>query len=581
MASFVFLADLHLGEGCASAATGYLRNDTSCYSWAHLNATVQKVNAIIDSRRASSPVGLVLVGGDLSASAQPSEFATAKALLDRLAVPYLPIMGNHDVWSYSARGDWTATPEGDSLFAATFGDTFASAAALSPQSVFVYPNSTAHSPSCNCSTRFQSWEFRPAADFDRHLAGLTFLAPDWNTRLRAPPPCPNPSHLPVGGCGVPGQAALHAHAGGVMPWFESRLQAIAERGAQMGSVLLLTHQPFRCRFPIPDWAFCFSTNDKASVRAAIDRHGQARSFFGQLAGHQHRWFHGDAFDEAEWKGFVQWENSAVKGDVSDGAMASSFSVFEVELGHVVGVTRFWQEHGTWKTQAVDIEIRRDSVESASGLRSPARSVPTPPSVPLEYAQRFSMSDGSTGLLNYDWPHRRQRVAHSNSTASRKSQCFFWYNTTEPCIEYFTSNSEQYVYFPNEGSCCLESCADRCPSWMNVSDGSCCREAAVGLPRPDSAAQCEYNSTVTWEGMLVYWFHCPACLNYYFDEKMRPRLFWANDHQYEVRFDIDSLRPGPQPADVFALPESCSPAVKCKGFNASPKIVCDSSPGRHR
>lgn len=199
--------------------------------------------------------------------------------------------------------------------------------------------------------------------------------------------------------------------------------------------------------------------------------------------------------------------------------------------------------------------------------------PTPPSVPNEYSQHFWLSDGSDGVLHYDWMHRRQRISHTNNTASRRNQCYFWFNETGPCVEYFTEANEQYVYFPDKDTCCLESCADKCPPWKKEGDGSCCREASVGLPRPDSAAQCTYNSTVSWEGQKVYWFSCPACLNYYFDIQLNARLFWTDNHLYAVRFDVPSLRPAPQPASLFTLPKACTPSVKCKGFVASPSIVC--------
>jgi hypothetical protein len=92
--TFVFLADTHLGEGCASAPTGYEANDTDCYSVIDLRRTVARINGL------QPPPAFVIVGGDVTASAQETEFAAVKTLLDTLAMPYIPVMGNHDVWSY-------------------------------------------------------------------------------------------------------------------------------------------------------------------------------------------------------------------------------------------------------------------------------------------------------------------------------------------------------------------------------------------------------------------------------------------------------------------------------------------------
>ena len=90
---------------------------------------------------------------------------------------------------------------------------------------------------------------------------------------------------------------------------------------------------------------------------------------------------------------------------------------------------------------------------------------------------------------------------------------------------------------------------------------------------DAAAQCVYNSTVEWEGEPAYWYHCPACLNYYFDLELNPRLFWTDDLNYAVRWDVDSLVPAPQPEELFALPSACQPSVKCKGFTSSHSLIC--------
>lgn len=248
--SLVYLADLHLGEGCASSAKGYQPSDLNCYSVHNLKQTVERVNVLIAaSAGGGSPIRLVVVGGDVTASAQRSEFVAAKAYLDELTVPYVAMLGNHDVWSYDETvGDRTDQPMGDELFASIFAPTFA---ALGRFRGFSYPNST--SGSATARRRFQSWMLQlDSHDLGPSFDGLTLIAPDFNTRLKAPPPCPG--HSPIGGCGVLGMASLNNESGGAWPWFEHQLDVLAaSRTARVNrSILLLTHQPFRCRLPIPE-----------------------------------------------------------------------------------------------------------------------------------------------------------------------------------------------------------------------------------------------------------------------------------------------------------------------------------------
>ena len=351
--TFVFLADLHVGEGCATSAAGYALNDTDCYSVRDLRAAVAQVNRVVGND------SLVIVGGDLTSSAQRNEFVAAKRMLDELQSPYIATIGNHDVWSYDETvGDRTPTPRGDALFAEIFASAFTRITA-SGWGTLVYPNTScpdpAHGAGAAAVLHAQSWDFRPdPRRFGPALAGVRFLAPDFNTRRKAPPPCPG--HSPVGGCGVMGMADLNNITGGSWPWFQSRLHAHASNATTV-TTFLVTHQPFRCRPMVPDWIFCFNGHAKAAFRDAVAqapasvRESLHRG--AQLAGHQHRWFSGDAFDQSDWKGWTQWENSAVKGDQFDRNMSSSFSVFHIESKNEttagassVTADRWWLENGT-------------------------------------------------------------------------------------------------------------------------------------------------------------------------------------------------------------------------------------------
>ena len=191
-----------------------------------------------------------------------------------------------------------------------------------------------------------------------------------------------------------------------------------------------------------------------------------------------------------------------------------------------------------------------------------------------------MGDGSLGKIYYDYPNYTQRVDHWNNTASRHNQCFFWFGRSDPCVGYFVpvGMGEQYVYFPQTDECCLESCEDVCdPSIMNVSDGTCCREAGVYLPKPTAASECRYVSRVVLDGMDAFHFKCPVCLNYYFDAAtMAPLRFSSDDENYVVNFAPDSVKPlesAASFASLLELPAACTPDIKCKGFLGATNLNC--------
>lgn len=58
---------------------------------------------------------------------------------------------------------------------------------------------------------------------------------------------------------------------------------------------------------------------------------------------------GTSFDEERWSSFLQWENSAVKGDGKDQLEASSFALVHVDQKVVTRQTKWWTEAGVWQT----------------------------------------------------------------------------------------------------------------------------------------------------------------------------------------------------------------------------------------
>ncbi len=344
LTNVVYLADTHVGEGCNSSIAGYQLNDTNCYSVRDLKRAVEKINAI----NVNKTIEFAILGGDVTSSAQATEFIAAKKELDRLELNYIPILGNHDMWSYNeVQGDLTTKPVGDKLFASIFHDVFRK---WIDKYELNYDNKTTWNPINQMNSTFQSWSF-VHNNVDSDLNNVMFIAPDFSTRIKAPPPCPG--HSPIGGCGVMGMAELFNFTGGTLDWFQNQIEKKINQNIK--NVILLTHQPFRCRVGVPDWYFCFSKRDKAIVRSIFQNAARQHTkglglFWGQWAGHQHRWFNGTSFDEIEFQHFRQWENSAVKGDVFDSNMSSSFTIFTFDDGDIVGIEKFWAENGVWKSE---------------------------------------------------------------------------------------------------------------------------------------------------------------------------------------------------------------------------------------
>jgi Tol biopolymer transport system component len=120
--TFAVITDIHIGcfyddygrEGWddgALYAQEYFLTD-------RLRRTVERINSSI----ASENIKFVAVLGDFTDSAEYSEFIKAEEILDGLEVPYVPVLGNHDIWPYTLDGD-ANLPYGSNIFENLFKDT--------------------------------------------------------------------------------------------------------------------------------------------------------------------------------------------------------------------------------------------------------------------------------------------------------------------------------------------------------------------------------------------------------------------------------------------------------------------------
>ena len=262
--TFAILADTHVGEGFQDhGGPGF--DDAAGEDQEHQAAlrtaeAVAKVNASAEEHA----IRFVMVLGDLSDSAERSELTRAREILDGLEVPYVPLIGNHDMWPYSRNDDGTFVeaegPTGDALFEEVFADHFAS---LEGQ---LGGFEKAPTPSTDPATGEERHFVNLAFDVEgHHLVGL-----DLGTR----------DHAPQGYPGVGPEADLHEFDGGTWPWFTHHMEEYAGLGER--NVLLFAHHP-----PLPLGVDSLSPDESDAVEAFIHGLGEGDHVWGFFAGHWH------------------------------------------------------------------------------------------------------------------------------------------------------------------------------------------------------------------------------------------------------------------------------------------------------
>jgi predicted MPP superfamily phosphohydrolase len=97
--SFAIITDLHIGWWYTDYGTEGWDHDTGGPDYRltdRLNGIVKWIN----ENEEKYNIDFVAVLGDISDSAEYSEFLKAREALNNLNVPYIPVIGNHDIWPY-------------------------------------------------------------------------------------------------------------------------------------------------------------------------------------------------------------------------------------------------------------------------------------------------------------------------------------------------------------------------------------------------------------------------------------------------------------------------------------------------
>ncbi len=271
--SFAILTDLHMGEGEDDhGEPGF--QDSGGEGGVVRDMVALSIEAINDNAEYYD-IDFALALGDLSDSAERSELEVARRALGELAVPWLPLIGNHDTWPYvivpEAPGFSEATgPVGDQSFHALFGDQVASFAehfpdvALAPAPV-TNPEHDIESSLWNLAFSHQGW---------------TFLGLDFVTR----------EHAAEGYPGQSPEADLHDFEGGTWPWFQQHMAEVAGDGGP--HVVLLSHHP-----PVPLELDSFTSEERDTMAELIEQGDYGDDIAAFFAGHWHfNYVNEDSYD---------------------------------------------------------------------------------------------------------------------------------------------------------------------------------------------------------------------------------------------------------------------------------------------
>ena len=220
--SFVHLTDTHIGEGIGDYGTEGVEDlppegDVGLPA-ERLRSTVNWLNRNYENEG----IEFVVVSGDLTDSGEKSEFLKFKEIMDELLIPYVPLIGNHDVWPYTDSFQ-TEHPVGDSMIINIFDDVYLN--------LMMFFDTWDDGTRLNKIWNPQSNNFNFLQNFAFEYNGFHFLMCDFDTRH------PARNNEP----GIGPEAEIMDFEGGSWDWLESKVTSFQNLGDQ--NVFFVSHHP--------------------------------------------------------------------------------------------------------------------------------------------------------------------------------------------------------------------------------------------------------------------------------------------------------------------------------------------------
>lgn len=264
--SFVQLSDIHIGEGFGDYGTSGYFNDTipvvdTSDPANDLRAAIRWIN----ENKMNKNLKFVVISGDLTGSAEKSEFQMCKNLLNTLEIPYVPIIGNHDIWPYVRYQDEAPYACGDSVMNEIFDD--------------VYTQNASFFSNWNDGSRLQR-TYNPETQREHYLQNFSFeydnfifYGLDFNPRY----------HVNKAEPGIGPEAQLMDWNGGTFQWLKNELTNNPRKGNK--NICFISHHPATDNILFILSGFVFDANEYIKMMDMLTPFKQHLGLW--MAGHIH------------------------------------------------------------------------------------------------------------------------------------------------------------------------------------------------------------------------------------------------------------------------------------------------------